>query len=369
MKNLFDKSMLRNKQVKNRFVRTGLWEDACDVDGHINQNVINIYEELAQGGVGILTTGYARVTKEEAPNPGMMAMYDDMFIDEYKKLTDVVSKYDVVFLMQLAYGGSMTGYNLGERKIFGPSAIMNESTKVVPVEMTKEDIIYLTNQYANAALRAQKAGFDGITIHAAHGYLLSHFLCPYYNQRTDEYGGSIDNRARIIYEIYAAIRNICNDDFIITIKINCEDFMESDGLTKEDSMHVCQELSKKGIDAIELSGGNSSSRYVLKNNLMTSRTGVKISIDNESYFKQYAIDLANTINTPVILTGGNRSYEVMDNILNNSNVSYFAFGRPLTAEPDLINKLKEDHSYITKCASCNQCYKTEFRRCILNENK
>lgn len=366
MKKLFDQMELNNRKIKNRFVRSGLWIAGADSEGHLTPELIDVYVELAKGGVGILTTGYARIVEEEAPNPNMLAMYDDKFIEEYKQLTDLVHEHDTVFLMQLAYGGSMTGYNLGTRTIFGPSAIENEATRVTPVAMTVEDIAYITKSFADAALRAKKAGFDGITIHSAHGYLLSQFLCPYYNQRTDQYGGSIENRSRIHMEVYDAIRTACGEDFIITIKINVEDFMEADGLTAEESMFVCEKLSKRGIDAIELSGGNSSSKYVLANNLATSRTKIKVSRELESYFKDYAIELSKRIETPIILVGGNRSQAVMNEILQNSNVEYFAFGRPLTADPDLINKMQADENFETKCISCNKCFKTNLRRCIFN---
>lgn len=298
----------------------------------------------------------------------MMGIYDDSFIPEYKKLTDMAHSYDANIVMQITYGGSRSHLESPRSDIFGASPIKNEVTGVMPVEISTDEIKSLVKSFGKAAARVKESGFDGVEIHAAHGYFLSQFLCPHYNVRTDEYGGSIENRARIILEIYKEIRKAVGNDYPILIKFNSEDFME-DGLTSEESIVVAKMLEKAGIDAIEVTGGNDSSLHVVKNNLDAARSKIAFSKDKESYFKDHAARLAQVVTIPVILTGGNRNVDVMDEILNSTNIEYFGLCRTLIREPDLINKWKEGDYKVPQCISCNQCFKTYGKRCIFNLKK
>lgn len=366
MKTLFDKTKILNMEMENRFIRGALWENLADEKGHMTSKLFNIYEELAKGGVGTIITGYAFVTKDEQPNSGMMGIYDDSFISEYKNFTDRIHDLGSNIIMQIVYGGFMTNYNVGERVILGPSTMENEVTGTWAREITKGEIINLVGAYAEAARRVKKSGFDGVEIHAGHGYLLSQFLSPYYNKRNDEYGGNIENRGRIIFEIFKAMREVVGKDFPILIKLNSADYINEGGLTQEDSLYVAKKLADLGINAIEVTGGNESIKQVIDNNLGAARTKIAMSKDKESYFMDYGTKLADMVNIPVILVGGNRHYEVMNELLNNTKIQYFTLSRPLTAEPDLINKWANGDIKKPKCVSCNQCYNTIGKRCILN---
>ncbi len=366
VKTLFDKTKILNMEMENRFIRGALWENLADEKGHMTSKLFNIYEELAKGGVGTIITGYAFVTKDEQPNPGMMGIYDDSFISEYKNFTDRIHDLGSNIIMQIVYGGFMTNYNVGERVILGPSTMENEVTGTWAREITKGEIINLVRAYAEAARRVKKSGFDGVEIHAGHGYLLSQFLSPYYNKRNDEYGGNIENRGRIIFEIFKAMREAVGKDFPILIKLNSADYINEGGLTPEDSLYVAKKLADLGINAIEVTGGNESIKQVIDNNLGAARTKIAMSKDKESYFMDYGTKLADMVNIPVILVGGNRHYEVMNELLNNTKIQYFTLSRPLTAEPDLINKWANGDIKKPKCVSCNQCYNTIGKRCILN---
>ncbi|MGL5348885.1 MAG: NADH:flavin oxidoreductase [Peptostreptococcaceae bacterium] len=366
MKTLFDKTKISNMEMKNRFFRGALWEDLADEKGHMTPELSNIYEELAKGGVGTIITGYAFVTEEEQPNPGMMGIYDDSFIPEYREFTDKIHSLGSNIIMQIVYGGFMTTFNVGERTIWGPSTMQDENTGTWAKEMTKDEIKYLVNSFKEAARRVKESGFDGVEIHGAHGYLLSQFLSPYFNKREDEYGGSIENRGRIIIEIYEAMREAVGKDYPILIKLNSADYAKEGGLTQEDSLYVAKRLADLGIDAIEVSGGNGSIKEVSENNLSAARTKIVASKDRESYFKDYATKLSNMVNIPVILIGGNRHLDVMEDLLNNNKIEYFSLARPLTAEPDLINRWVSGDTKKPKCVSCNQCYNTPGKRCILN---
>lgn len=364
MKSIFDKSAIKDLDLKNRLFKGAVWEELAREDGHMTDELFEIYEELAKGGVGAIFTGYAYVCKEEQPNPRMMGIYDDSFIKEYKELTDMVHSHDSKIIMQIVYGGTQSNMGYDDNIIFGPSAIRNEISGIMPKEMTKDDIEYLVNAYANAALRVKKAGFDGVAMHGAHGYLLSQFLCPHYNQRSDEYGGSIENRMRIIVEIYENIREKVGKDYPVFMKINSQDFFNG-GLSEEESIKVIKALEEKGLDCVEISGGNESTKAVLKNNLGPARKIKEQS--QESYFKGFAKKLRREVNIPIILTGGNRSTDLMEELLNKDVVDYFGIARPFIYEPDLANKWAEDKNYKAKCKSCNGCYHTYGKRCVFNK--
>ena len=184
-----------------------------------------------------------------------MGFYDDSFIDDYKKLTAMAHSYNANIILQLAAMGSQTTLKEGSEKVlWGASAVQDLAFKGTPKEMTVEEILELQGSFAAAALRAKQAGFDAVQMHVAHGYLLNKFLSPYYNRRTDNYGGSIENRARIVLETYKAIREKVGADYPVLAKINSEDFMD-DGMTFADCEYVCKQLAALGVDAIEISGG------------------------------------------------------------------------------------------------------------------
>jgi 2,4-dienoyl-CoA reductase-like NADH-dependent reductase (Old Yellow Enzyme family) len=363
MKTLFDKTELSGIQLRNRFFRAATWENMADDEGHLTAKLIKLYKNLSKGGVGLIITGYARVMKDEQPMPRMMGIYDDSFVEDYKKLTEIVHKNECKIIMQIAYGGSYTDYKVEEREIWGPSAVAHQVYGTVPNEMTKENIKSLIDAFANAAVRAKASGFDGVEYHASHGYLLSQFLTPYYNRRKDEYGGAIENRARIIYEIYQQTRNRVGSNFPIIIKLHCSDFMEQ-GFTFEESKIVCQALAKKGIDAIEISGGN----FFSSPKVSPVRKNIR-SPEHESYFRKYAAEIARLVNIPIILVGGNKSFEVMAEILSNSEIKYFSLSRPLLSEPDLINKWKIDPQTKARCMSCNKCLDDNGNICIIDREK
>jgi 2,4-dienoyl-CoA reductase-like NADH-dependent reductase (Old Yellow Enzyme family) len=349
MKTLFDNTNLSKMELKNRFIRSATWEELADEKGHLTDELVSLYENLGKGGVSTIITGFANVMEFDQPANNMIGIYNDIFIEEYKRLTNKVHKYDANIIMQIVQGGPK----------WGPSAVEHLVTKTTPKEMTKEEINEVVQAFADAALRVKKAGFDGVQIHVAHGFLLSMFLNPYYNKRADEYGGSIENRAKIVSASYESVRKAVGEDFPVLVKINCEDFMD-DGLTAEDSLYVCKVLSEKGVDAIEVSGGSYSSR---KNEGPIRRVDTQ---ENESYFKDYAARIAEEVKVPVSLVGGNRSLINMDKILNNTKIEYFSMARPFICEPDLINRWQAGNTKPTKCISHAACSGVRSG-CIINK--
>lgn len=366
MKTLFDQTKLKNLVLKNRFIRSATWEGMAEKDGDLNENIYTFYEELAKGGAGLIITSYAFISPKEQPNLGMLGIQKDSLIDKYKKLVNVVHKYDAKIVLQIVYGGSQNDHPEKESmEIFGPSAIENIVFGVTPKEATKEDIKKIVTLFGEAALRGKKAGFDGVQIHAAHGYLLNQFLTPYYNRRTDEYGGNIHNRARIIYEVINEIKAKVGEDYPIMIKLNYDDFMKKNkGLEEGESLEIFKKISQLGVDLIEVSGGNISSGE----NMATFNMEANINIlENQSYFKNAAANIAQNVDSKISLVGGNKNFENMENILNTTKIEYFSLSRTLFCEPDLINKWKVNKNYKPKCVSCNHCWDTFPNSCILRK--
>ncbi|MEW8956839.1 NADH:flavin oxidoreductase [Clostridium sp.] len=358
---LFEESKIGNLKVRNRFVRSATWENMATEEGRLTEKLMKMYEDLSKGGVGFIITGYAYITKEEQPSPKMLGIYDDSFIEEYKPLAEVIETNGAKAIMQIVYGGSQTSFNLGKREILGPSKVPDRITKVTPKEMTKEDIDYIVKAFGEAARRVKEAGFHGVQIHGAHGYLLSKFLDPYHNRRLDEYGGSIENRARIVFQVYEEVRKQVGDDYPILIKINCKDF-GYDGLKFSDTLWVCKELEKRGIDAIELSGGG------YKDNIDPSEDGLS-KLKGDAYFSSYGDKLSKEINVPVILVGNLRDLGEIEELEKDTNIKFFSMCRPFIRESNIINRWKIKSKDRSKCLNCDKCRSDEGVVCIFNRKK
>lgn len=358
---IFEQSSFADIDIKNRLWRSATWLGLAEDTGKISNELNKRYEDLAKGGVGAIITGLASVLESEQPYPKMLNIHSDEIIEDYKKFTDMIHKHDCKVFMQIAYGGSTTSIPAKGRLIWGPSTVKNPSSGVTPVEMTKENIKELVEAMGQAAKRAKLAGFDGVQIHAAHGYLLSQFLSPYYNIRRDEYGGTALNRARIIFEILESIKKHTASEFPTLIKMHCDDQWGEKGLSENDSLLIAKELELRGIDAIEFSGGNIDP----ESGNIPSRTKL-FKKEKQSYFYEATARISSELNVPVISVGGHRNIERMEEILNNSNISYFALSRPLHSEPDLPNKWIADSHKKARCVSCNNCWHEDGNQCILD---
>lgn len=216
----------------------------------------------------------------DQPSCNMMGLDDGCFIPCCRKLCDVVHRYDCRIVVQIGTGGSMLHYKTDLRRVYALSSHPDSTMYEGAEEITKEEIKTLIQNYAVAFVRAKQAGFGAIQIHAAHGFLVSQFFEPCFNWRTDEYGGSLENRARFLFEMYNAVRAAVGEDYPVWIKINCEDFMGSEGLLFEETCWICTRLAERGIDHIEISEGNCNSTE-LELGLMHSN--IK-TIEDEGYF-------------------------------------------------------------------------------------
>ena len=217
--------------------------------------------------------------------------------------------------------------------------------------MTKDDIIRIENNFAEAALRAKKAGFDGIEIHGAHFYLISQFLSPLFNKRNDEYGGSDENRARFLLEIISKIREKVGNEYIVGLKINSEDG-DKHGITEEGFIKICQMAESAGIDYIQISG--------IK--------WIKQRVDNLIY-ADIGSKLAEKLNIPIMVLGGARNVDELNEIINKSKIQFIGLVRPLICEYDLVKRWKNGETKKSRCISCNTCLRKSPGICVFNKNK
>ena len=340
MKHLFDNIPLKNLKAKNRLVRSATWEGIANRDGSVTEEAYDMYDEIAKGGVGTIITGFTSVAANDYYFGGMMRLSDDALIPQYKKLTDIIHAQGIPVITQLALGA-----------YYRP--VGNSFEQVEPDDMTTEEIHLVRDQFIDAALRAEKAGFDGVQIHVAHFFFLSRFVSPLVNHRTDEYGGSTENRTRLVTEIIKAIREKA-PALHITAKINSNDFMAG-GLDAAQSLDMCRHLCQAGLDSIEVSGNG------------TSVPGIRPH-QNEAYFAPFAAKLAAETDVPVILVGGLRSLDTMEEVLNKTKIEMIALSRPLLREPDLPNKLKSGETTVSACVSCNGCYSSPSHKCIFRKD-
>ena len=322
MKSLFDRTKIGTLPMQNRFIRAAVTDATSD--GFADETMIAGYAAIAAGGVAAIVTGMILVDGEEKMFP-VVTLCSDSFISGHRKLAEAVHRYDVRLIAQLAYIGSYTTVDGNSRIVApAPSSVPNIVTGTPAREMRLGEIKLTQKRFADAAARARDAGYDGVEIHCAHGLMLSQFLTPYYNRRIDEYGGSIENRSRMIIETYTQIRSATGYDFPVWVKLNCDDGIE-DGITEEDFLYVCGLLSRSGVDAIEVSGG------------WTPRV-----FKAGPYFRAAATAAAADISVPTIVTGGNRRISAMREILNETKIEFFGIARPFAREPGLIDRFRRE---------------------------
>ncbi|MHB8092952.1 MAG: NADH:flavin oxidoreductase [Syntrophales bacterium] len=348
MSKIFEKIGINKMIIENRFVRSATWEGLAEKDGSVTPALIDRLVALARGGVGLIITGYAFIHKNGQSGPWQLGVDRDELLPGLTRLAAAVHGNNGRIVLQLAHGGFFAMKKLTGEAPLAPS-LLPEMAKSPRREMTIPDIRELVGVFAAAAGRAKAAGFDGVQIHAAHGYLLSQFLSPAFNRRTDEYGGSIENRASFLVEALRAIRLSVGPDYPVLVKMNCRDFIE-EGLILEDSLAVASLLVKEGIDAIELSGG-----FLNGGKLSPSRMGINAE-EKEAYFQGEAKAFKANISVPLILIGGTRSFGVAERLVAEGIADCISLCRPLIREPDLINRWKSGNFARAACISCNRCF-------------
>ncbi len=345
---LFETTQLNGMTVANRFVRSATWEAMADERGACTPRLVELVAQLAAGGVGLIISSHAFVSPEGQAGPRQLGIYDDALVPGLAEMTRSVHAQGGKIVAQLAHAGIFANPKLTGRPNRAVSATEGLPTSPGD-ELSVEEIAGLVEAFGRGAQRAREAGFDGVQLHSAHGYLLNQFLSPRFNRRTDAYGGHIQNRARVHREIVGRVRDAVGADFPVLVKLNSQDFLEG-GLSLEDSLQAGEMMAEAGLDAIELSGGT-----FLSGELIPSRAAIRRQ-DQEAYFREEARAFKARLGIPIILVGGIRSFELAEQLVRGGVADYLSMSRPFIREPALVNRWRQGDLRPAACLSDNLCF-------------
>ena len=320
--------------IKNRFFKSAMSEGMGTRDFQPKKNIATLYKRWAEGGTGLIITGNIMVDPKGTAEPGNIVFDKNSNMEILKEWAKQGQQHGAKVMVQLNHPGKQAPKTVSKQTV-APSAIPlgNGLNKLfsTPRALTTSEVEELVQKFVTSAKVAKEAGFSGVQIHAAHGYLVSQFLSPHDNRRTDKYGGSLENRMRFLKEIYLGMREELGKDFPIGIKINSTDFKE-DGLTEEDSLETIVELANLGLDFVEISGGTYERPAMM---------GATSTSSNKVFFAEYSKKLKQKVDIPVIVTGGIRSINAMNTLLNDNTTDFIGIARPLTIDPNIPNKIKQ----------------------------
>ena len=336
------------KTLKNRICKSALTERIAEGNNLVNQKHLNLYEKWAEGNVGTVLTGNVQVDKRYLESAGNVAIEKSNYKDQIellKKWTEVGTKNNTNLWMQISHAGRQTPGDLNMK----PVAPSDVGLKIpgrkygIPKPLTNEEIEDVIERFIFTAKVAHDTGFTGIQIHSAHGYLMSEFLSPDINKRDDEWGGSLENRSRILLRIINGCRKALGDNYPISVKLNSADFQKG-GFSAEDSSKVASMLSEAKIDLLEISGGTYEQPRLLgldtvSINPKRSEIRKESTIAREAYFLAYTEEIKKVIDIPLMVTGGFRSRLAMETAINQGACEIVGIGRPLCSDPLSVKKL------------------------------
>jgi 2,4-dienoyl-CoA reductase-like NADH-dependent reductase (Old Yellow Enzyme family) len=350
---LFEPQRIGRIEIANRFVRSATHYGLADGDGRIGDPSVDLMKTLAGGDVGLIITGFAFVARDGQVFADMNGIDSDAQIAGYRRMTDAVHELDGRIVMQIAHGGtaSLAVARRGDRRLAVSLPDGLAKPRAPLREMTEEDIETAIDSFAQAARRIQEAGFDGVQIHGAHGYLVTQFLSPRVNRRQDRWGGSLENRMRFAVEIARAIRRQVDDDFPVMVKLGCRDYLdEGEGLTIEEGGEVAAALEREGVCFIEVSHG------IAERSFRKKTRGKKTAPIAQAYMLPDAEVIRQSTSAPLALVGGMRSLSVMEAVVESGTADCISICRPLIREPDLIKRWAGGDTRPADCISCGGCF-------------
>jgi 2,4-dienoyl-CoA reductase-like NADH-dependent reductase (Old Yellow Enzyme family) len=351
MTDMFEQSRIKDMVLPNRFVRSATWEGMATEKGEVTAQLTGLMSRLARGRVGLIISGHAYVLPKGQAGPWQLGAYSDQLLPGLQDMARAVHSAGGRIVLQLAHSGCQAPVKLTGQEPAGPSALDKDKDGFACREMSTAEIEEVRDAFAAAALRARQAGFDGVQIHAAHGYMLSQFLSPYFNRRNDEYGGNLENRARLVLEVLRSIRKQVGPDYPVLIKINAQDFLQP-GLSAEEMVKVCQILEAEGLDGVELSGGTP-----LSGDFIPVRKAKVRSKGENVFYVQEAQEYKKMISLPLILVGGIRSLSTARDLVERGVTDYVSMARPLIREPELIKRWEQGDERPSACTSDNLCFR------------
>jgi 2,4-dienoyl-CoA reductase-like NADH-dependent reductase (Old Yellow Enzyme family) len=321
--------------LPNRLAKSALSENLAEKGGVPGKDLFNLYENWGKGGAGLIITGNVMVDHKALGEAHNVIVEDETHLDVLKHWTSRAQANGSPLWMQINHPGRQA-IKLINKDVVAPSAIPIKGKMLfaTPRPLEEDEILEIIDRFGNTALIAKKAGFSGVQIHGAHGYLISQFLSPLANQRSDKWGGSLENRMRFVLEVYQNIRRKVGDDFPVGIKINSADFQRG-GFTEEESMEVISTLSSLKIDLIEISGG------IYEKAAMMGYAQKESTRQREAYFAEYVIKARARISAPLMLTGGFRTAAAMESAIQNKEVDIIGLGRPFCLYPHLAKEIAD----------------------------
>ena len=323
--------------ITNRIAKAAMEENLADTQQAPSKGLLRLYQAWAEGDAGLLLTGNVMIDRRAMTGPGGVVLEDERHLERFRQWATTGRAGGAQFWVQLNHPGRQTMANLGQQA-WAPSAValdLGSFSKMFaePKPMTESDINEVIQRFANSAALAQKAGFTGVQIHAAHGYLLSQFLSPLTNRRTDQWGGSLENRARLLLTVVSAVRKAVSPQFCVSVKLNSADFQRG-GFDADDARQVILWLNEQHIDLLELSGG-SYEAPAMQGEARDGRT-----LAREAYFLEMAGELASVARMPVMVTGGIRRLAIVEHVLD-SGIAMAGIGTAMAVEPHLVKHWRE----------------------------
>jgi len=376
---LFENTAIGSIKLKNRIFRSATHEGMSDTEGYPTEKLQDIFLRLAKGGVGAIITGYVCVQKNGRTMMNQRIFDDDRYIDAYKKITDSTNEFDTPVICQIAHGGSQTSSKITGEDVVAPSRFKNKTYNSIARELTENEILGLIDSFVNAVERSKKSGFAGVQLHCAHGYLLSQFLSPNANRRKDKWGGSTENRFRIISEIILKSREQVGD-YPILAKYSAHDG-DKRGIHIDEGEKIAELFQKSGADAIEIScGGMADGLNAMRVPELPKEAILELSpwFINASEAKKRFLSLLmplvikkhkplfaynvpaaekikSSVDIPVIVVGGLRNINTIESIIEDNKADYISMSRPFIIEPDIVNKFKEEKQKESQCIDCGYC--------------
>tara|TARA_R110002096_G_scaffold133574_1_gene284491 strand:- start:7606 stop:8733 length:1128 start_codon:yes stop_codon:yes gene_type:complete len=300
---------------------------------------VRLYRKWAEGGAGILVTGNVQVDRRFLERPGNVVIDQNGGLEELRAFASAGTVNNTLLFMQIGHAGRQTPRRVNPRPV-APSEIsmtLPDSMFAAPRALTSDEVEDVVKRFIHVATVAKETGFSGVQIHAAHGYLISEFLSPLANQREDKWGGSLENRARLLREVVQGTRAVVGREYPISVKLNSSDFQKG-GFSHEDCLQVVKWLEEDTVDLLEISGGNYENPAMMIGARGTDEIR-STTVAREAYFMGYAKSIRNATGIPLMVTGGFRSRNAMDAALDEGDVDIIGIGRPLCVDTDAPNQL------------------------------
>jgi 2,4-dienoyl-CoA reductase-like NADH-dependent reductase (Old Yellow Enzyme family) len=378
MKQVFESSAIGNLVLKNRIIRSATHEAMADRRGMPTDDLFTTYRRLAEGGAGAIITGYAGVKANGRTFPNMLMFDNDAYIPVYKSINDRLKPFGVPLILQIAHGGSRSMSKITGQEVVSASARRKNDYGDAVKEADENEIRSIVAAFADAVVRAKAAGFDGVQLHAAHGYLLSEFVSPVLNKRRDQWGGSTENRLRIVTEIFAAARRQVGPSFPILVKMSGHDEFRR-GLVEAEAVSIARIMKAASCDALEVSCGYGDFMYTIR----TPKPPVEAILGmvpryrampgyQKWFFRRMAPFVARTrtplnnynvpiaeqirrrVDIPVIAVGGIRNLPDIQSIVADKGIDFVSLCRPFIIEPDIVNRFQKGQQS-SRCIDCGYC--------------